>query len=83
MKKHIRFTKPPKTLLNARLDNIAIVPASQLPFKNVWQQVANNLPQGSVLLYRFPDNKPYQQILNSVRELFEEKGHRVTILANG
>lgn len=78
--KQCTFIQPPKALYKARLDNIAIVPTSQLPFKNVWQKVANNLPQGSVLLYRFPENKSYLQIMNRVRELFEEKGHRVTIL---
>lgn len=83
MRNQYRFSKPPKALLNARLDNIAIVPASQLPFKDIWQEVANNLPQGSVLLYRFPGNKTYLQIMNRVRELFEEKGHRVTILNRG
>ena len=81
--KQYTLTQPPKVLRKARLDNIAIVPASQLPFKDIWQHVANTLPQGSILLYHFPQNKPYQQILNKVRELFEEKGHRVTILAKG
>ena len=81
--KQYTFIQPPKALHKARLDNIAIVPASQLPFKNVWQKVANNLPQGSVLLYRFPENMACQKIMRKVRELFEEKGHRVTILAKG
>ncbi len=81
--KQYTLIQPPKVLQKARLDNIAIVPASQLPCKAVWQHVANTLPQGSILLYHFPQNKPYQQIMNKVRELFEEKGHRVTILAKG
>lgn len=81
--KQYTFIQPPKALRKAKLDNIAIVPASQLPFKDIWQRVANTLPQGSILLYHFPKNKPYQQILNKVRELFEEKGHSVTILAKG
>ncbi len=81
--KQYTFIQPPKVLQKAKLDNIAIVPASQLPFKAVWQHAANALPQGSILLYHFPKNKPYQRIMNKVRELFEEKGHRVTILAKG
>jgi hypothetical protein len=81
--KRYPLIRPPKALRKARVDNIAIVPASQLPFKAVWQQVANTLPQGSILLYHFPQNKPYLQIMNKVRDLFEEKGYRVTILAKG
>lgn len=83
MKNQHRFTQPPQALLKARLDNIAIFPASQLPFKNMWQKVANGLPDGSILLYHFPENKAYQQIMHKVQELFEEKGHAVTILAKG
>jgi hypothetical protein len=45
-----RFTNPPKALLKARLDNIAIVPASMLGLKALWQTAANTLPQGGVLL---------------------------------
>lgn len=83
MKNQYRFTTPPQTLRKARLDNIAIVPASQLPFKNIWQAKANTLPIGSVLLYHFPKHKSFQQIMQKVQELFEAKGHRVTILAKG
>jgi hypothetical protein len=78
--KQYTLVQPPIALQKAKLDNVAIVPASQLPFKAVWQSVANTLPQGSILLYHFPQSKPYKQIMNKVRELFEEKGHRVTIL---
>ena len=43
---HYRFTNPPKALLKAKLDNIAIVPASMLPFKKSLQELINALPQG-------------------------------------
>jgi len=39
--KQYTLIQPPKVLQKARLDNIAIVPASQLPCKAVWQHVAN------------------------------------------
>lgn len=44
------FTNPPEQLNKAKLDNIALVPASLLPFKKQYQEVANNLPQGSILI---------------------------------
>jgi hypothetical protein len=43
------FAEPPMRLKKARLDNIALVPASLLPMKGTYQPIANNLPTGSVL----------------------------------
>jgi hypothetical protein len=51
-----RLTNPPKAILNARLDNIAIVPASMLGLKALWQTAANTLPQGGVLLCHSQQN---------------------------
>lgn len=47
----MRFTKAPLTLRRPglRLDNLALVPASMLPFKEKWQ-AANRLPEGDVLI---------------------------------
>jgi hypothetical protein len=50
------LTRPPKALLRARLDNIAIVPASMLPFKESWQEKANRLPEGGVFLMTAKEN---------------------------
>lgn len=44
------FRSPPKALRAARLDNLAIVPASLLPHKAEWQALANTLPEGSTLI---------------------------------
>jgi hypothetical protein len=59
-----RLTNPPKALRKARLDNIAIVPASLLPFKTTWQKAANTLPKRGVLLER-------------VEEVFKRLGYAV------
>jgi hypothetical protein len=48
-----RLTNPPKALVKARLDNIAIVPASMLPLTQTLKEKVNTLPQGAVFL-RFP-----------------------------
>jgi hypothetical protein len=50
MRYRYRLTNPPKALLKARMDNIAIVPASMLGLKALWQVAANTLPTGGVLL---------------------------------
>src|SRR4051794_8587430 len=41
---------PPRSLKRAKFDNLALVPASLLPFKATWQQLANELPTGSTLI---------------------------------
>ena len=43
------LSKPPAALRKARLDHVVLVPASQLPFKEHWQKLANTLPTGPVL----------------------------------
>lgn len=47
-----RFTKTPRALhrRKVKLDNVALVPASLLPAKAQWQQLANELPAGSILI---------------------------------
>lgn len=74
-----RFIQPSKALKQARMDNIAIVPASLLPLKTIWQKVANTLPQGSILLCHGA-NKKQENILNSISLLFQQKGHMVKMM---
>src|SRR4029434_11339141 len=51
-----RLTNPPQAILNARLDNIAIVPASLLPLTKVLKNKVNTLPQGAVFLCYAEEN---------------------------
>jgi hypothetical protein len=55
-KNYYQFAKPPKALLKAKLDNIAIVPASMLPFTKTIQQMLTNLPKGAVFLCHAEEN---------------------------
>ena len=43
------ISEPPARLKKARLDNIALVPASLLPLKETYMSLANTYPTGSVL----------------------------------
>jgi esterase/lipase len=72
-----RFTNPPKALLKARLDNIAIVPASMLGLKALWQTAANTLPQGGVLLCHSQQNTRQRKLLERVEESLKQHGHAV------
>jgi hypothetical protein len=72
-----RFTRPPKALRNAKLDNIAIVPASLLPFKTTWQKAANKLPKRGVLLCHSRKNTRQRKLLERVEEVFKRLGYAV------
>ena len=78
-----RLTNPPETLLKARLDNIAIVPASLLGLKALWQTAANTMPQGGVLLCHSQQNTRQQKLLERVGETFREHGHAVKSMSVG
>jgi hypothetical protein len=75
--KYYQFAKPPQALLKARLDNIAIVPASMLPFKKTLQELINNLPQGAVFLMYAEENTRQRKLLERVEETFRQQGHVV------
>jgi len=71
------FTNPPQAILNAQLDNIAIVPASMLGMKALWQTAANTLPKGGVLLCHTQQNTRQRRLLERIGETFRQQGHAV------
>ena len=78
-----RLTNPPKALLKARLDNIAIVPASMLPLTETLKEKVNTLPQGGVVLCYAAENTRQRKLLERVGETFREHGHIVRSMAVG
>jgi hypothetical protein len=76
-----RLTHPPKALLKARLDNIAIVPASMLPLTKLLKKRLNTLPMGAVLLCYAEENTRQQKVLERVVVSFRDKGHVVKSLS--
>ena len=62
-----RLTNPPKALLKARLDNIAIVPASMLPLPQTLKEKVNTLPKGGVFLCYARENSRQKKILRTSR----------------
>ena len=67
--------EPPHALQHARLDNIALVPASLLPLKGTYQPIANTLPTGSVLCV--PGTPKQRTIMATVTKFFTDHGHTV------
>jgi hypothetical protein len=77
------FVRPPRPLRHAgvKLDNLALVPASLLPFKEEWRALANELPTGAVLIVLPSEDGAPRRILEAVTTLLEAKGYRVTTLS--
>src|SRR2546430_11521858 len=73
-----QVSEPPARLKKARLDNIALVPASLLPLKGTYQPIANTLPNGSVLCV--PGTQKQQKIMATVTKFFHDHGHYVFTL---
>src|SRR4051812_11740704 len=48
-----RIGRPSRVLTrrSVKLVNVALIPASLLPYKEHWQHIANELPKGSILGY--------------------------------
>ena len=75
-----RLTRPPRALMQARLDNIAIVPASMLAGKEGLAEQVKKLPRGEVLLCHTKENTKQKRILERVKEVFRDFGYAVTLL---
>jgi hypothetical protein len=75
-----RLTRAPKALRSARLDNIAIVPASMLTSQNTLNETVRHLPRLQVLLCHTKENTRQKRILERVKEVFARLGYAVTLL---
>jgi hypothetical protein len=75
-----KLTRPPRALLRARHDNIAIVPASMLTGKESLNEKVKTLPRRQVFLCHTKENAKQQRILERVKEIFQRLGYAVTLL---
>lgn len=55
-------------------DNLTLAPASQLPFKDEWRQIANGLPTGSVLFIVPTDETPMTRSLRQIARTLRRQG---------
>lgn len=77
-----RFQRPPAVLLKAKLDNIAIVPASMMVYKDKYQAFANNLPQGDILVILPQSETSTKKALQTVISMLKSKGRTVTTISS-
>src|SRR5436305_14581717 len=72
--------RPPRALRKAKMDNIALVPASLLYRKGKYQTIANNLPRQGVLICQTEKKERISRILDRVAVFFRQNGHFVKTL---
>ncbi len=77
-----RLTTPPRTLhrSSVHLNNLVMFPASLIPYKNEWQQIANDLPKGGILFVLPTNSDRLNQAIETVVTLLQADGHRVTTI---
>jgi hypothetical protein len=72
-----QFHNSPRVLRTAKLDNLVLIPGSQLPQKTTYQQLANRLPRGQVLIV-LPRSEGAPRIaLEKVARQLRSRGHQV------
>jgi hypothetical protein len=74
------LSPPPRTLSRAKLDNLALVPGSMLPYMEACQEAANRLPKGAVLIVLPQENEPQKQTMLLVAKLLATEGHQVAVI---
>jgi prephenate dehydrogenase len=75
-----KLMRPPRAIRRAKLDNIAIVPASMLAGKESLQEKVKRLPRRQVFLYHTKENTKQKQVIERVKEIFRRLGYAVTLL---
>jgi hypothetical protein len=78
----VSFTPPPRALRKAKLDNLALLPASLLPFKAEYQAIANQQPPGTTLVVLPPGDSLPRRTLELVVTRMQAKGQAVLVLRN-
>jgi len=71
---------PPAPIAHRKPQNPALVPGSLLPQRDLWQQLADSLPVGEVLVILPVQDGPQRHALLTAAILLQAAGHRVTTL---
>ena len=66
-----------------RTDNITLVPASLLPFKERWQHLAGERPAHEALLIVPADETPLKQTMRRLVPTLREHGRTITTVTLG
>lgn len=65
-------------ILHRSVGNTALLPGTVLPYRSLYQQCADRLPPGTVLVVLPAHETPQRQVLETVVLQLRAAGHRVT-----
>ena len=77
--RRLSFRQAPRRVRKAQFDNVAIVPASLLPYKQQYQAIANGLRPGQMLIILPKSNSPQRRALESAAAILKANGHAVAV----
>ncbi len=72
--------RPPAAVRRAKLDNLALVPGSMLPYMEACQEAANRLPKGAVLIVLPEENETQKHTMLVIAKLLSTEGHQVAVI---
>jgi hypothetical protein len=75
------WSRPPRSLrrLHTRLDNLALVPASELGSLESWQHASQQLPAGDLLVVVPSDNLQLLEVGRSLDRVLREQGRKLRL----
>ena len=62
------------------LDNVVLVPGNLLPFKNQYQEIANGLPRGGILIV-LPEELKQRRVFEKTAEQLKNQGRRIATIS--
>jgi hypothetical protein len=65
---------------NVQLDNVALVPGNLLPFKSEYQEIANGLPKGGILIV-LPQELKQRRAFEQTAALLLQQGKRIATIS--
>ena len=83
MSNRYRFMGPPQALRrqSVKLDyqNMTLVPGNLLPYKRAYQEIANGLPKGGILIM-LPKEVKQRRVFEKTVAQLKNKGRRITTI---
>jgi len=62
------------------LDNVVLVPGNLLSFKNQYQEIANGLPRGGILIV-LPEELKQRRVFEKTAEQLKNQGQRIATIS--
>lgn len=76
----VTFARSPKAPRHARPSNLALAPASLLPFREQYQALANALPPGTILIVVPTTSGTSGRIFETVAHQLAAQGHQIKMV---